>query len=351
MNAGRRGRWAVLFVVAVGGMALAGRFWPRERLLLQRATWVANVEDWYGDYEWHLGCYWLSDREILHERFTGNPNSPQRAIYRRNIATGAETIQPALTKLLNAFDGNRVHSTVSPDGKWLVCSSRFGDTLLVELNTGRHYTYEGYGYKSISWMADSRHWVEEEIMNEDETLYLRDVEKPTVTQERVLPKNSLLHDYHYEYELGYIQTSDRALLSPWPNDTDKTHQVEFLWCRLPDSAKPVSKVTVRFPDGARCRNISISPNGDRVAWEFHFTQKSPLVAWLHRLIPRVPAEPQQVFAIWVSRLDGGEMHEVGHLLSGKEAEDDDSAFGLDWLPGGKRLSFGYDDALYTVPAD
>jgi hypothetical protein len=65
----------------------------------------------------------------------------------------------------------------------------------------------------------------------------------------------------------------------------------------------------------------------------------------------VQAEPQQVSAIWVSRLDGSGMHEVGHLLSGKEAEDDDPAFGLDWLPGGKRLSFGYGDALYTVPAD
>jgi hypothetical protein len=43
------------------------------------------------------------------------------------------------------------------------------------------------------------------------------------------------------------------------------------------------------------------------------------------------------------------MHAMGHLA----LRNDDSvpSFDLHWLPGGKRVSFVYKSALYTVPTE
>ena len=65
----------------------------------------------------------------------------------------------------------------------------------------------------------------------------------------------------------------------------------------------------------------------------------------HRLFPALKTLPQARVSLWVSNLDGSRMKELGYVKG--------IAFipSLRWLPDGKRMSFIYDKALYTVPAD
>jgi hypothetical protein len=54
--------------------------------------------------------------------------------------------------------------------------------------------------------------------------------------------------------------------------------------------------------------------------------------------------------LWVSRLNSTGMTEIGHQLALPETQDEDDIGGLQWLPGGKKISFIYRDTLYTVAA-
>ena len=62
----------------------------------------------------------------------------------------------------------------------------------------------------------------------------------------------------------------------------------------------------------------------------------------HRLDPSTPLHTEREDEIWVSGLDGSQMTEIG--------SDSRPLFQLQWLPGGKQLSFLYREGLYTVPA-
>src|SRR5438552_18915588 len=80
---------------------------------------------------------------------------------------------------------------------------------------------------------------------------------------------------------------------------------------------------------------SISPRGDRIAWNVTADRTPPWAAWLHRRVSAFPLNRQPPNAIWVSRLDGSEMHEIGPVtIYGKVAQNARVLSGLQWLPGG-----------------
>ena len=60
--------------------------------------------------------------------------------------------------------------------------------------------------------------------------------------------------------------------------------------------------------------------------------------------------------VWVSRIDGSRMHEIGctplKMLEELGIVDmNDVPEFIEWQPDGKRLSFLLKNTLYTVPAD
>src|SRR5437667_7429486 len=99
MKPRRRIRVPLFFALCALGV-LGWVFWPRERLLTNRATRVASI----GDPEaegWH-GYSWISDRElfVVSTRVirTGKHNYPLTTwfAYRQDIGTGRTTPLPAL---------------------------------------------------------------------------------------------------------------------------------------------------------------------------------------------------------------------------------------------------------------
>ena|SRR5579859_7318626 len=99
---------------------------------------------------------------------------------------------------------------------------------------------------------------------------------------------------------------------------------------------------IRFPRGGRAQEVVLSPRADRLAWVFYFGSPYPG--------RNVTKERRATCEIWISCLDGSRMHLAGYQSDYQDVYDV-SLNGLKWLPDGKRLSFIYADALYTIPAD
>src|SRR5262249_55625630 len=134
-------------------------------------------------------------------------------------------------------------------------------------------------------------------------------------------------------------------------------------------ARTTRQFVVKPPPGARSdsTSLTISPQGDRVAWAFETDSVPSWSSWLHKIFPSYRVTSHHVCELWVSRLDGNDMHEVGHLELNPQTSIPQSSMAvarqlltyalqdhpdqIRWLPDGKRLSFLYKDALYTVPAD
>jgi hypothetical protein len=108
------------------------------------------------------------------------------------------------------------------------------------------------------------------------------------------------------------------------------------------------RYSVKLPPNAELQEVEFAPQGDRAAWLIRQQSVPPWSAFLHRLISSYPAKPIVVGSIWISRIDGTEMHELGHQrgTDGGQAADD-----LHWLPDGKHLSYLYKGLVYTVPVE
>ena len=101
-----------------------------------------------------------------------------------------------------------------------------------------------------------------------------------------------------------------------------------------------------LPASEQC--AALSPYGDRLAWLIIYEIRPYGPAWMQRILTFLGQHKHKVIGLWVSRLDGSHMHEIGHL---PYQPDEEIPQQIRWAPGGKRLSFVYKGSLYTVPAD
>jgi len=95
------------------------------------------------------------------------------------------------------------------------------------------------------------------------------------------------------------------------------------------------------------KQVVLSPHADRVAWVFHQRYLSPLLVLSKRVGLPFNAEAIEETTIYVSRIDGTEMREIGTAPSPTDASQDVE---IKWMPSGKRLSFVYKNVLYTISA-
>ncbi len=203
-------------------------------------------------------------------------------------------------------------------------------------------------------MPDSRHWLENYGVNgTSHCVVLHDVAHPKLSQ--TLP----LHGRGDWYcDLKCLRSSGQAIsvLEPEKDDNDhgsiSTPITVLVWSLA--TGRLISQYQFASPLTAEHAHLWVSPQGDRIAWQVTAANADPLRTWLHRLIPRLQANPSPTVGLWISRLDGSHVHEIGHIVVEPKAGDiDDPIPWLDvhWLPGGKKLSYEYEDRLYTVAAD
>ncbi len=329
-----------LLVVALALLCVGGRAAPQD--LLKRATFVASTKDWWG-CRFHCGVdiQWVSDHEVFHATFLGHYDPDRMGCEQRltrvacllDTRTRRDQRLPRATQALDSLDPECVDSSaISPDGKWFAWSYRWDKCLLVEVKGGRRYAYpedDDGCYRSVLWMTDSRHWLEAFRVNgRVHHLVLHDVRKPDVARQLPIGGRGELLD-----DLAWASPEDDpiALRRTW-RSKGGLPVVEVLSVSLRGSRSPKRLALVDVPGGRNYYTYAISPDGKRLAWAVEAATSKG----------RVRAE------LWVTDLRGGHRRRLGALPV--SAPPDELRLELQWLPGAKRLSFVWNEMLYTVAA-
>jgi len=380
-------RWVGVGLVTVGILTavMAWRFWPRERLLMEVARPIVKLEPEHVGYSAPEDeeAYWLAADQLL--IITPGPTN-QNGIYRRdshdmpvhktwqgsadllNTTTHTRTHLPVLTHLIDRTTVRPLWRPdsfeISPDGVWLQWQT-YGGTDGWPLPRAAHL--DGTHYREWfrdkrgqeSFFLDSRHLCQIEA-NADPPMKIRDLQDPKLDQERLTPNqaNAALAQYAahqptlldvpalreeraFEVLIAIYRMQDRLQL----------RRAEWAFAAH-EAPKPIWTKTLKMPTGAMLRDGALSPQQEALCFEVRSSRTPPLLAWLHRLFPRVSVTSVDTEEMWVSRADGGGMREIGHVLI--TPTDDYNSSGrlkkLQWLPDGKQISFLYHDTLYVAPA-
>ena len=339
---GKRGALLIVSLSIVFGLVLWLR---RERSLLDRATRIANVREWiclqHDPYRLYTTYQWISGSELLLARRT---DPKQITFYRRSLATGEETPLETLSRQFNAVktvptaeaakQRRDYAAQLSPDGRWLMweastpnytqvfCAALDGSQLVTT-----HLNY-GAMWDHVRWLSDSRRWLAEtsDAANSPSptiTVYGLD-QTAAVKHLRIAP---LAPDQYGNYLL--LAAGLRKQINLQPEATGLSPQEQVAQAGLQGHVVPLER-----DPGAVWHDI--------VLFEQAALYQDKRVALL-----QFRGDRQY---LRLSSPDGSHAYDLGSIpFDSKQYWK--QMHELRWLPDGNRLSFLYDNALYTVPAD
>jgi len=356
--------------VSVGIVALTvatvaiWRLWPRERLLLEHAVRVTNMDGWDRAYRDYM---WASDHEAILYSIT--PDDQVRLVS-HNTLTGMEKPLIGLAQRLEERQGKYNGYWLSPDGNWMLYSNFYMASVSATPRDGaRRLTWrsklwndpqlprkptlaEYLGWTGIHWLPDSRRWIQpgsDSSGREATRLMVRSIDTPKEDGVIAIPK-SCRSLFEGENSEAMVWLSEAHLvLQTWtvePGEESTAHSVDFYEADLKKDVPP-RHWTVEVPREWTIEKVLVAPHADNVGWVFHRHYVSPLLTELHRLGLPIRLTPAEETMVYVSRADGTEMREIGTTSTPQDANQDVE---IKWLPGGKRLSFVYKNMLYTVSA-
>ncbi len=328
---------------------------------------------------------WLSQNELLlsHTSRVNGSQNPRSEVRRWDLRNGSQIPLDALNHWLTPWNNISDESAVSPDSKWMLLYNfykgieEYGPhatvpkpnsparrkVIGITLDGAHQITFFKQAAESnLAWLPDNRHLIEWQETDKGTQLFaLYDMQSPqahtilpVVIDKRANPPITLSE----ENTLG-VTAADHLLLSNWtvrasPDDTISPIFVYDIDLR----SRPVNIRQIRLPlPRAEIEEIALSPDGGTIAWKFFFREPysrpnllQRLLAYLHHQNMTTPSPYSATgkVALWISRADGSDLHEIGHINQASELID---LAMITWLPDGKSLSFIYQDALYIVPAD
>lgn len=94
-----------------------------------------------------------------------------------------------------------------------------------------------------------------------------------------------------------------------------------------------------------------SPQEDATVYHVWTATVPPILAWLHRFLPFVSANPVVSEQLWISKADTHQTVEIGRVPGRLDSYDeiDTRVQQLQWVPDGKAISFVYGGMLYLLP--
>jgi len=333
----------LVIVVAVGILIRFVRASLRPQLM-ERATRIMGMQG--AD---SIGLGWLSDHERLALRTpsTGLPELVCLDMARKQVRplAAVNPIFQTLTRL--SYD-----KKLSPDGKWLLVQQEvsgsnppYDRVVALSLDGKRRVISRLTAkYPTLLWFSDSKRWIEcvtDKIILHSLDAPGRSRSVPIVHTEDVAPP--YLFDPANACRMG---PTDQLVTYHWYHEEPDPTLVLYMADLRAEPVKPRA-VIIRVPTGVSVETVSVSPDGQRVAWKWFFWNLSMLPALLRHWMPSLAA-PHPTTEIWVSRLDGSDLHEVGQI---NDTYPNHQPNDLDWTQDSKRLLFSVDDALYSVPAD
>ena len=343
----RTGKWRSGLAVLVVGITflVLWNFRPRVPSLLEVATQVVPRERFYGSE-----FAWLSNEEYLCFGADG------RTLSRYRLSNGVST---TITGSFGNFSWGG-DPNVSPNGKWLswnmYTKRRDGGSMLVRhpMITPLAETHTGMlmPFSQGRWEPDSRYIIGETMDGKEgvgRQMMIYDVLLKRINE--TLP---IIADDYFGLENGVFVAPDRLVTMPddlyFDGGPAENEPLEIMEYTLNKTLHRIRRWSVTPPHDTSFQETRISPNGDRIAWLVYTEHLDPTLTALNRLLPFLKSRSQPRLELWISRLDGTEMHILGRLTLSTKNANKLCVNDLRWLPDGKSLSFTYTDALWTVPA-
>lgn len=303
--------------------------------------------------------FWRDDHTLLFLRLT-----PKKSVYHVvlvDTGTGRKDLLPAFNtknsprlrgqEVVVRIVGSRVQehhyqppvAALSPDGKWLLwgldserkwVAATLDGRRQHEWQRGRDAASEAPNIPTYPvWMPDSSGWIEM-VSRYSGGMY-------TITHANLYSLDSASPPRTVRFSglsdgLLTGLTNDNQVLLYYPRDpTDRTFPIisaDFASARLDADSVTALKIALTIPDSTGIGEVVLSPQGDRLAWVL---QTGEAEAAHHTL--------------YVSQADGDEMRPIGWAPYVKLGAKYTWPNSLRWTPDGKRISFVYKSAVYTVP--
>jgi hypothetical protein len=280
----RAKRFVILALIGIVGI-LVYQSYLRERLLLERATNVSDMKGWW--QYWAFSYRWLSDHEVLY--LSNNSSGCQLNSY--DTTTRTSTLLRGLTRVHQKFGQSKDYGfTISPDRQWMLWQSAEYDPqykqsaehfprykVAARIDGSRYVTWSNHGKYTdayeveVSWMSDSRHWVD--WANK----YIYDVNSPHRVDPYKIPAKAV------------AEWADDVLLLPGDrllscvDGRDTTQVVEAL---LDAPHQPVHRSIIHLPGtipNTWSHKELLSPDGKQIAWILKSSYASPLQRLLHHI--------------------------------------------------------------------
>lgn len=379
---------AALRCVCAAAIAAPGKPIRQASSLLAKATRVLTVppdQSSSAQNTAEVDSPWLSARALLHY-------GKGRRIFRYDLNTKTDDALPALTAQVASSPAYARFLLVSPSGKWVLWGESGNNPFFVADVAGRHrFQWPGNGGLSEPyWCADGHRWVEMKFSGGGATFnpkveytraLLHDANAPSasvplpaipsrmqgldilsfVGPNQIIARAPDAISYGNSKNVSSAAADGSLTMSFTEVRTPRATQQISVW-KLGQAA-PLSHWTIHLPGVAS--EVTVSPRGNRVAWLL-----SPVPS---KTLPTTLRE--ETASLWVSRLDGGEMRQIGSvtkrippldvrrlqqtLLAGvpldaatqKKLSLLSGPSQVRWLPGGRAISFQNEGALWVVPVE
>jgi len=124
---------------------------------------------------------------------------------------------------------------------------------------------------------------------------------------------------------------------------------------LSERPQPVQKRSIKLPSGMRFISARVSPQNDLLWYHLNRDYVNPWLTFLHFIRPTVSETYIPMESLWVSKADGSDFHEIGSVVVPPDKSQYEGVrhaiYDIKWLPGGKQISFAFQQRLYVVPAN
>ena len=115
----------------------------------------------------------------------------------------------------------------------------------------------------------------------------------------------------------------------------KSSRIDLFQIDLNSNPARLTRVSVSLPRKAYLSDLFVSPDGERLGWHLWFERSRLSKPRFSKQFPYVDFEKIQTSALWVSKIDGSRMREIGRLKLGSLISN------AGWMPDGQHFDFGY----------
>jgi len=302
---------------------------------------------------------------------TGDPRGVDQVdIYLRHLTDQKETIHPELTRFYNSLDRPYNFALVpSFDGKTVLFgqdTARATGAAVASVDSSQQYIRMiGFlQFYDVCWIGNSTQWVEYIWSDESITsmkavvhnldgsiayrrfMHLKLPNAFTASFGQIVvftPEHFMMTNWNSVTDRWPYPTEDRPA-----SESDRATKTVLTVADIDGTASPAQVKLTEIPLEPQRKLIAaiVSPDGKSIAWLYAYDDKSQN-NWYADLVSRFSRSARagtvHRLGIWISKSDGSDLHEVGHI---SKNDDEDILTNVCWLSDRRSVSFVCRAKLY-----